>query len=104
MASQRESGRVIHDGLQARYRMTHKESERCSKHNDDVETVVEKTGVWPCEREKKGTKGKKTRGNENVGNTLCRIMLIGWHTDVAHLPASSKKKGLHVFKSIQSAS
>ena len=40
----------------------------------------------------------------NVGNTLCRIMLIGWHTDVAHLPASSKKKGLHVFKSIQSAS
>ena len=41
MASQRESGRVIHDGLQARYRMTHKESERCSKHNDDVEIVVD---------------------------------------------------------------
>ena len=62
MASQRESGRVIHDGLQARYRMTHKESEEFSKHNDDVEIVVGKTGVRPCEREKRGQKGKRCVG------------------------------------------
>ena len=58
MASQRESGRVIHDGLQTQYRMTHKESERCSKHNDDVEIVVGKTGVRPWEREKRDKREK----------------------------------------------
>ena len=62
MASQRESGQVIHNGLQARYRMTHKESERCSKHNNDVEIVVRKTEVWLCEHEKKGQKGKRYVG------------------------------------------
>ena len=69
MASQRESERVIHNGLRAQYRMTHKESERCSKHNDDVETIVGKTGVRPCEHEKRGQKRKKMCGNENVGNS-----------------------------------
>ena len=39
--------------------MTHKESEEFGKHNDDVEIVVGKTGVRPCEREKKGTKREK---------------------------------------------
>ena len=38
--------------------MTHKESEEFSKHNDDVEIVVGKTGVRPCEREKRGQKEK----------------------------------------------
>ena len=42
--------------------MTHKESEEFSKHNDDVEIVVGKTGVRPCEREKRGQKGKRCVG------------------------------------------
>ena len=42
--------------------MTHKESEEFSKHNDDVEIIVGKTGVWPCERENKGQKGKRNAG------------------------------------------
>ena len=58
MASQRESGRVIHDGLQARYRMTHKESEEFSKHNDDVEIVVERQGSGPASA-RKGDKREK---------------------------------------------
>ena len=48
--------------------MTHKESEEFGKHNDDVEIVVGKAGVRPCEREKREQKGKKMCGNENVGN------------------------------------
>ena len=42
--------------------MTHKESEEFSKHNDDVEIVVGKTGVRPCEHEKRGQKGKRCVG------------------------------------------
>ena len=61
MASQRESERVIHDRLQARYRMTHKESERCSKHNDDVETVVGKQGSGPGSARKGDKKEKDVR-------------------------------------------
>ena len=38
--------------------MTHKESEEFSKHNDDVEIVVGKTGVRPCEREKRDKREK----------------------------------------------
>ena len=64
MASQRESGRVIHDGLQARYRMTHKESERCSKHNDDVETVVGKQGSGPGSTRKGDKREKDVRERE----------------------------------------
>ena len=39
--------------------MTHRESERCSKHNDDVEIVMGNTGVRPCERKKREQKGKR---------------------------------------------
>ena len=42
--------------------MTHKESEEFGKHNDDVEIVVGKTGVRPCEREKREQKGKRCVG------------------------------------------
>ena len=42
--------------------MTHKELKRCSKHNNNVEIVVGKTGVWPCECEKKGQKEKRYMG------------------------------------------
>ena len=56
--------------------MTHKESEEFSKHNDDVEIVVGKTGVRPCEREKREQKGKKMCGNENVGNTLSALIAL----------------------------
>ena len=45
IVSPRESEGVIHEGLQTWYRITHKESKRCSKHNDDVEIVVGNTGV-----------------------------------------------------------
>ena len=48
--------------------MTHKESEEFSKYNDDVEIIVGKTGVRPCECEKREQKGKKMFGNEKVGN------------------------------------
>ena len=53
--------------------MTHKESEEFSKHNDDVEIVVGKTGVRPCECEKREQKGKKMCGNEKVGNTIRKV-------------------------------
>ena len=42
--------------------MTHKESEEFSKHNDDVEIVVGKTGVRPCEREKRDKREKRCVG------------------------------------------
>ena len=42
--------------------MTHKESKRCSKHNDNVEIIVGNTGVRPCECEKRGQKGKRYTG------------------------------------------
>ena len=64
--SQRESGQVIHDGLWARYRMTHKESERCSKHNDDVETVVGKQGSGPGSARKGNKRGKRCAGTRMV--------------------------------------
>ena len=63
----------MQERLRARYHMTHKESEEFGKHNDDVEIIVEKTGVWPCEREKKGQKGKRyvgTRMLVTVGNSV----------------------------------
>ena len=55
--------------------MTHKESEEFSKHNDDVEIVVGKTGVRPCEREKRGQKGKRCVGTRmlvTVGGLITR--------------------------------
>ena len=64
MASQRESERVIHDGLRAWYHMTHKESERCSKHNDDVETVVGKQGSGPGSARKGDKREKDVRERE----------------------------------------
>ena len=59
IVSPRESEGVIHKGLRVWYSMTHKESKGCYKHNDDVEIIIEKTGVWPCEHEKKGQKRKR---------------------------------------------
>ena len=50
--------------------MTHKESEEFSKHNDDVEIVVGKTGVRPCEREKRGQKGKRCVGTRMLVTSL----------------------------------
>ena len=41
--------------------MTHKESEEFGKHNDDVEIVVGKTGVRPCEREKRDKHQQKCK-------------------------------------------
>ena len=54
--------------------MTHKESEEFSKHNDDVEIVVGKTGVRPCEREKRGQKGKRCVGTRML---VTRLELCG---------------------------
>ena len=50
--------------------MTHKESEEFSKHNDDVEIVVGKTGVRPCKHEKRGQKGKRCVGTGMLVTTL----------------------------------
>ena len=59
IVSPRESEGVIHEGLRVRYSMTHKESDRCSKHNDDVEIVVGSTRVRPYKHEKWEQKGKR---------------------------------------------
>ena len=64
IASHGESEGIIHDGLQARYRMTHKESKRCSKHNDDVETVVGKQGSGPGSVRKGDKREKDVRERE----------------------------------------
>ena len=64
--------------------MTHKESERCSKHNDDVETVVGKQGSGPGSA-RKGDKREKMCGNENVGNIT---PFLSWCYPVATFQAS----------------
>ena len=56
--------------------MTHKESEEFSKHNDDVEIVVGKTGVWPCECKKKGQKRKRYVGTRMLVTKGTHCMLI----------------------------
>ena len=56
--------------------MTHNESEEFSKHNDDVEIVVGKTGVRPCEREKRGQKGKRCVGTRMLVTLAARLHKI----------------------------